>query len=74
MHSLKAPSKTPFHERERREESKSEVGGMCVDGDRRGGKRWFLFSAIYCTLLCIMVTFFAQIFEGKIKVHIIHGH
>ena len=24
-------------------------------------------------LLCIMYTFFAQIFEGKIRMHIIHG-
>ena len=28
----------------------------------------------YCILPCIMHTFFAQIFEGKIKMHAIHGY
>ena len=33
-----------------------------------------LWVTYYCILLWIMHTFFAQIFDGKIRVHIIHGY
>ena len=33
-----------------------------------------IYNSLYGILPCIMHIFFAQIFEEKIRVHIIHGH